>query len=190
MVCKQSQVGKDLLNLLPVKKFANVGSGKQKRNTKTTAFLSIFPGSAWPPPRLLSSSLVITASYMLSKSLQRESKWWKGVLRGCDQGIVVSFLHAFLLIPFFSMYVIHRLQRMSSLPWSTLSSDLGVLATVSHSFYLSFALCWAFFVLFKYVFPEVPPPAHGHLASFQKGHPCSLHPAKHGHKYPIPKMIH
>lgn len=33
MVGKQSQVGEDLLNLLPLKKFANVGSGKQKRQT-------------------------------------------------------------------------------------------------------------------------------------------------------------
>lgn len=134
MVGKQSQVGEDLLNLLPVKKFANVGSRKQKRQTLkqqlsfpfSQAELGLLPDSS--PPPLLSLQATLSPS-----PFREEASDVKGVLRDCYQGIVVSLFHSFLLIPFFSMYIICRLQRISALPWSTLSSDLGLLSSVSHS---------------------------------------------------------
>lgn len=46
---------------------------------------------------------------------REEASGAKGVFRGYDQGLVVSLCPSFLLIPFFSMYVIHRLQGISAL---------------------------------------------------------------------------
>lgn len=101
MAGKQSQVGEDLLNLLPVKKFANVGSGKQKRQTLkqqlffpfSQAQLDLLPDSF--PPRLLSLQVTLSPS-----PFREEASGAKGVLRGCDQSVVVSLFHSFLLIPF------------------------------------------------------------------------------------------
>lgn len=68
MAGKQSQVGEDLLNLLPVKKLANVGSGKQKRQTLkqqlffpfSQAQLDLLPDSS--PPPLLSLQVTLSPS--------------------------------------------------------------------------------------------------------------------------------
>lgn len=129
-----SQVGEDLLNLLPVKKFAYVGSGKQKRQTlkQQLSFpfsqtqLDLLPDSS--PPPLLSLQVTLSPS-----PFREEGSDVKGMLRDFYQVVVVTLFHSLLLIPFFSMYIICRLQRISALPWSTLSSDLGLLSAVSHS---------------------------------------------------------
>lgn len=133
---------------MPVKKFANVGSGKQKRQTLkqqlsfpfSQAQLDLLPDSS--PPPLLSLQVALSPS-----PFREEASGAKGVLRGYDQGLVVSLCHSFLVMPLFPMCVIHRLQGISALPWSTLSSDLGVPYTVSNSFFLSPLLARNVFVL-------------------------------------------
>lgn len=79
------------------------------------------------------------------------------VQKGCEEVIIMAwwFLSSIPIFSYLFLHVvIHRLQRISVLPWSTLSSDFGVLSTVSYFFSLSFILHWAFFFPFLNIFSQ------------------------------------
>lgn len=142
------------------------------------AQLDLLPDSSLPP--LLSLQVILSQS-----PFREEASGAKGVLRGCDQGVVVSLFLSFLLHVHHPQAVENICSAMEHAllwPWGSL-----LILTLSNSPSIS---AGHFPPLLKYVFPEVQLPVHGYLASFQKGHPCCLHPAKPGHKQPIPKVLH
>jgi len=130
-----------------------VVDNKKKTNIKTTAFLPAFPGSTWPPHLLL-----LQATLSLSP-FREEASGAKGVLRGCDQGAVVSLCHSFPLTPFFlssvcppqaAGNVCSTMEHLVLWPWGSFCC---------FSLFPSSSLCH-FLPFPKYVFPEVPPAVH------------------------------